>query len=265
MIGGRAYDCDTEWFSSRIALPEPVMTKKPEPVAQPAISCPALTFGQSVLLSPSADASSETKLHEVRFEITSAIDASGFVDLHYKINDGELVNVRMNKLSEKMFNYELLLRPGDKLDYFMTYCVMINGQQVDCDTEWFSFEMPRPQPVMTKKHKPEPVQEMCSPLEISSSLLSTGAATTKKDASMLKIRFESRTDIQMMGFVDLHYKVNNGELVNVRMNKLSEKVWEYELPELKTGDKIDFFFTYCYALGSLLCDFNTAMESLTVS
>jgi len=234
-----------------VVQPRPILSKTTTILSQPTapLSCPVIRFqAQLSKLTESAEMG-EMMAHQINFEIKDEIDGAEFVDLHYRLNDGAQVNVRMNKGSDKLWNFSpIMLHVGDKLEYSFTYCVMMNGERYDCDTEWFEFELPAPQAVLEEKSL------VCPVLEASHSLIAMGVNANNELEHSL--RFESSTEHAEIEFVDLHYKINSGKLINVRMNKLSDKLLEMPL-NLKAGDKLEYFFTYCVMINGQQIDCDT--------
>jgi len=193
----------------------------------------------------------------VDFLISSNVDMVGFVDLHYRLNGGELVNVRMSKLSEQHWQLSnIMLKAGDLLEYFFTYCVTIEGQKIDCNTGMVQYALAKPQPITI----PPPL--VCPAIEFSQALQGPQQPTATPSAYIIDFLISSNVD--MVGFVDLHFKINGGELRNVRMNKLSEQHWQFSDIKLKAGDSIDYFFTYCVTVGGRTVDCNTQIINLAL-
>jgi hypothetical protein len=116
-------------------LQQPLVTQ-PLTAGCPAekLTCPALQFEQRVEKIGSGDE------HRIVFRSLLPYPIE-FVDVHWRIlggngaEKGVPMNVRMTKLSGQEFESRLALAAGDRLEYWLTYCVC----RTDCDTDKFTF------------------------------------------------------------------------------------------------------------------------------
>jgi hypothetical protein len=125
----------------------------PQAVMQPAPqcpTCPVLQFSQLVSLMSNG---------QFKISFTPQGPTPAWVDVHFQVNGGDLFNVRMANNGAGAFEHletgiNTLMREDSTLKFFFTYCVMINGCQVDCDTDLFQFSKPRPAPLVQPQQAP---------------------------------------------------------------------------------------------------------------
>lgn len=65
-------------------------------------------------------------------------------------------------------------------------------------------------------------------------------------------------------FADLHYRINNGGQINVRMNSAGNGTYSYLVSNLKQGDIIEYSFTYNPGNGALDTEWLTYIHGVTM-
>lgn len=152
-LGGLA--CDSEVFENANTLPvlfdqavsEQQMTTLPV-LNEERPNCPLFNFSHEVIFNEE-----ETLLTSLRFlPLAGTLDFSDmdFVDLHFEIDSGEVINVRLD-LSSSVFQWlgeisdtRLAFGPGSVLKYFFTY----SWRGVACDSEIFTHSNSHNLPIM---------------------------------------------------------------------------------------------------------------------
>ena len=154
---------------------------------------------------------------------------AGFVDLHYRRTGHGQQNVRM-RLAAGVWSWEIGgLRAGDVISYELTY--ERSGPAYTTSTREFIQQggtTPAPTPA------PTPGGETVGTHDHYSVTASVG------NGPALRIGF--RPGVKA-AFVDLHYRIDGGGQLNVRMAKAGAE-WIWEIPNWTGGRVAEWYFTY---------------------
>ncbi len=141
------------------------------------------------------------------------------VDLHYTINQGAQQNVRMTPEGNGHTYTISGVNSGDVVDYFFT--VIDEGAY---DTAWDQYVVGS-----GSVDQPDPDDGNDNPT-------CSDLCATEINGSTLRI------SIQAGGIADLHYRVNDGGQINVRMTA-DNGTHHYDIGGLASGDSVDYFIT----------------------
>jgi len=170
----------------------------------------------------------ETTDSQAQFRFRSNI-GSQWVDVHYKVNNGSQLNYRMtNNSSQDRWEHDANgLNGNDVIEYGFTY----EKTGLAKDTVWFNYTFGGggPPPPPEPPPAPEPTDDYLTDVD-------------RESAAQATIWFEP---LKRTTWVDVHYKVNSGGQINVRMilNPSSNR-YEHTAGGLIPGDAIDYWFTY---------------------
>jgi len=224
----------------------------------------------------------EGLLHKVVFDTSTPLDAIGFNILHFRINNGRIINVPLTKFTETHWEFDsVALKPGDTISYFFTYSVHKNGRVVDCDSDWLAFtvpssnlaSMPTPQQVYSPMFVINAPPLDCSvlarkfevlPLSAEEASAESGDINLSDGSQPHKIVFELLTPVEGPTNVDVHFRVNDGEQLNLRMAQLSATQFVFSGVQLKAGDRLALIFTVSTKLQNtpLLCDTDAELHTV---
>ncbi|BDC34048.1 hypothetical protein Noda2021_00060 [Candidatus Dependentiae bacterium Noda2021] len=133
--------------------------------------------------------------------------SSRYIDIHLKINNGQILNYRMTRQSTERWTRTIDgLKNGDIVSFSFTY--EKNGLSVDTASQTYLYTL--------------------TPVDPFTQSYANNTFTFIPNAASK--------------FVDVHYKINNGGQQNFRMRE-NNGVWIYPLT-LKAGDTLTYSFTY---------------------
>jgi len=245
-------------------------------VATVRAQCPALQFTQSVELISGTDSQ-----YRILFQPTTPGAQLEWVDVHFSIDGNALMNNRMmfangqgnqggGLLEFRGRENPIILHPGQTLQYFFTYCVMGPQGPVDCDTERFNFSpmapAPPPAAIQAAPTAPSIPRPDCPVIQYSANLQPMG-----NNGNIFKLTFMSTSGNDLpVAWVDAHYRINSGELINERMIRAAganansfEWLGRTGGLVLQAGDTMTYFFTYCVATPGGPVDCNTPLQTYT--
>ncbi|CUI17793.1 conserved putative secreted protein [Candidatus Protochlamydia naegleriophila] len=148
--------------------------------------------------------------------------ALNIVDIHYKVNNGNQVNLRMQKSGTTWTNQIDNLKDNDVITFNITY---INDKNVGHDTRTYTYQFLSVKGLMPVSHSMEP--------------FSFNHGMELED-EFIKFWFAPS---HAKRFVDVHYQLEDGSFEHDRMSPQGEQ-WEYRRPALSTQPIVDYFFSY---------------------
>lgn len=172
---------------------------------------PSNRFTQSVLMLDATTA-------QITFKPASVAQ---FVDVHYTIDNGPQVNIRMTNDNNTWSTLIKRLESNDKIHYSFTY--EQNGPAYN--SEWFDYTVtttttPPPPPNITYIHSVQPLAEY----------------------ALTQVNFITNTELSA---VTLTYAINQSAQKVVPMRALgSSSIWIVALPALQCSDNVSYAFSY---------------------
>ncbi len=166
--------------------------------------------------------------------IVEPVAPLGFVDIHYRVNNGTQLSVRMVENNGLWTHPIVGLNPGDSVVIKFTYQRNGLGYDSTSGTVIYSGNEstdPGEEPVVAPP--PPPPSDSTAPGEPEVSF-------TREGDNTVRVSF---IPVVPALFVDIHYRLNNGPQLNVRMNG-ANAAWDYLISGVQPGDRIDYSFTY---------------------
>lgn len=166
-----------------------------------------------------------------------------WADIHYTVNNGGQMNVRMTHNADNSNTYVVNDLPSGAVINF-SYTV---GQAVGAyDTSWTQFTLPA---VSSSSSSSSSVASSSSSSSVASSSSSSSVAQaygfTKLSSTSVKFYANNAP------WVDIHYTLDNGGQMNVRMTHNADNSNTYTLTDLPQGTLVKYSFTIGQAVGAV--------------
>lgn len=175
------------------------------------------------------------------------IDPATWADLHFRLNGGPQLNIRMQNAGTLNTWSVGGLSSGDVITYTFTYFDPSAGAAYDTTLATYTHGAPPPD---SDHDGVIDADDLCPGTPSGTAVDADGCAAAT-GVTGLQVTGSDAIEfyVNTFSWADVHYLVNQGPQLNVRMNQMSgTNVWP--LTGLVTGDTVTYWFTYWNSAGN---------------